>query len=116
MTGSDSRDLTRAEQSYAAQVGYQLRHEPQERRRAMMLAVRRTLLSGVPVDTYARLERELGTPAGYAERLSGRGDAHDVAPRPAAARRGSGAATALWVAVAVVAAIAVMVAVVLAAR
>jgi hypothetical protein len=71
--GSDSRDLTRAEQSYVAQVKYQLRHEPQQRQHQMLLGVRRALLSGQPYDAYARLEKDMGTPAEYAARLQGRG-------------------------------------------
>jgi uncharacterized membrane-anchored protein len=71
--GSDSRDLTRAEQSYVAQVKYQLRHEPQQRQHQLLLVVRRALLGGQPYDGYARLEKDMGTPAEYAARLQGRG-------------------------------------------
>lgn len=117
MAGSDSRDLTRAEQSYVAQVKYQLRHLPSDRQHAMLNTVRRALLSEAPVDTYARLERDMGTPAGYAERLQGRGgDGGDVVSRPAAARSGSGSTTALWVALAVVVVIVAVGAIVLATR
>lgn len=70
--GSDSRDLTRAEQSYVAQVKYQLRHEPQQRQHQLLLVVRRALLGGQPYDAYARLEKDMGTPAEYAARLQGR--------------------------------------------
>lgn len=113
MAGSDSRDLTRAEQSYVAQVKYQLRHEPETRQHAMLLAVRRALLSATPVDTYARLEREMGTPADYAARLQGRGDgaARDEVSRPAAARSGSGTGTGRWMILVVVAAIIVVAAI-----
>ena len=77
MAGSDSRDLTRAEQSYAAQVKYQLRHVPQQRQLQMMQTVRRALLGSQPYEGYARLEKDLGTPADYAERLQGRGPASE---------------------------------------
>lgn len=116
MAGSNSRDLTRAEQSYVAQVKYQLRHEPSTRQHAMLNTVRRALLSSSPYDGYPRIERELGTPAEYAARLQGRGDtAHDAVSRPAAARTSSGTAW-LWVLVAVVVVIVVVVAIVLATR
>ncbi len=116
MVGSDSRDLTRAEQSYVAQVKYQLRHEPRERQHAMLNTVRRVLLSSAPYDGYPRIERELGTPAEYAARLQGRGDtAHDVVSRPAAARTRSATAW-LWVLFAVVVVIVAVVAIVLATR
>jgi hypothetical protein len=78
MAGSDSRDLTRAEQSYVAQVKYQLRHEPQHRQQQMLHTVKRALLGGQPYDGYARLEKDMGTPADYAARLRGRG----AAPQP----------------------------------
>lgn len=71
--GSDSRDLTRAEQSYVAQVKYQLRHEPQQRQHQMLQVVRRALLGGQPYEGYARLEKDMGTPADYAARLQERG-------------------------------------------
>lgn len=83
MAGSDSRDLTRAEQSYVAQVKYQLRHIPEQRQHQMLLVVRRALLSGQPYDGYARLEKDLGTPADYAARLQGHG--HDDDDQAAAA-------------------------------
>lgn len=79
MAGSDSRDLTRAEQSYVAQVAYQLRHLPKQQQHQLLQNVRRTLLHGQPYDGYARLEKELGAPAAYADRLLGRGQAADVA-------------------------------------
>lgn len=118
MAGSDSRDLTRAEQSYVAQVNYQLRHLPSERQHAMLQSVRRALLSGTPVDTYARLEREMGTPGEYAARLQGRGgsDGHDVVSLPAAARTRSGTTTALWVLLVVVLVVAAIAALILATR
>ncbi len=77
---SDARDLTRAEQSYVAQVKYQLRHEPQQQQHQMLLAVRRALLGAQPYEAYARLEKDMGTPAEYAARLRGRDDAVSVKP------------------------------------
>lgn len=85
MVGKDARDLTRAEESYAAQVKYQLRHLPGEQQTTLMQSVRRALLGGTPTDGYARLERELGTPAQYAERLLERGGGE---PAPTARRAG----------------------------
>jgi hypothetical protein len=84
--GSDSRDLTRAEQSYVAQVKYQLRHEPQQRQHQMLLVVRRALLDAQPYDAYARLEKEMGTPAEYAVRLRGRSSFDDAAGATDASR------------------------------
>ena len=77
MAGSDSRDLTRAEQSYVAQVTYQLRHLPSQQQHHLLQSVRRALLQAAPYDGYARLEKELGTPAAYAARLLGRRTADD---------------------------------------
>lgn len=71
MAGSDSRDLTRAEQSYVAQVTYQLRHLPKQQQHHLLQNVRRTLLQATPYDGYARLEKDLGAPAAYADRLLG---------------------------------------------
>lgn len=84
--GSDSRDLTRAEQSYVAQVKYQLRHEPQQRQHQMLLTVRRALLGGQPYEGYARLEKDMGTPADYAARLQGRGGGLEPEPEADASR------------------------------
>jgi uncharacterized membrane-anchored protein len=84
--GSDSRDLTRAEQSYVAQVKYQLRHEPQQRQHQLLLVARRALLGGQPYDAYARLEKDMGTPAEYAARLQGRGGSVEPDPAPEASR------------------------------
>lgn len=78
MAGSDSRDLTRAEQSYVAQVRYQLRHLPQQRQHQILQDVRRVLLRGTPYDAYARLEKEMGSPAQYADRLLGRQPVDDA--------------------------------------
>lgn len=80
MAGSDSRDLTRAEQSYVAQVKYQLRHIAQDRQHQMLQTVRRALLTGQPYEGYARLEKDMGTPAAYADRLQGRGPVEEAAP------------------------------------
>lgn len=77
MAGSDSRDLTRAEQSYVAQVTYQLRHLPKQQQHHLLQSLRRTLLHNPPYDGYARLEKELGAPAAYADRLRGRRPADD---------------------------------------
>lgn len=73
MAGTNSRDLTRAEQSYLAQVTYQLRHVPSQRRGPMVHTVQRALASNAPCDTFARLEREFGAPGEYAARLQGLG-------------------------------------------
>lgn len=78
MAGSDSRDLTRAEQSYVAQVTYQFRHLPKQQQHHLLQNVRRALLNSAPYDGYARLEKELGAPASYADRLLGRGTSHDT--------------------------------------
>lgn len=83
MADKDSRDLTRAEESYAAQVRYQLRHLPSQQQTALMQSVRRALLGGTPMDGYPRLERELGTPAQYADRLLGRGGDSEEPASPA---------------------------------
>lgn len=69
MAGSDSRSLTRAEQSYVAQVTYQLRHLPRQRQHHLLQKLRRRLLALMPYEGYARLEKDLGTPAAYAEWL-----------------------------------------------
>lgn len=79
MAGSDSRDLTRAEQSYVAQVKYQLRHLPSQQQHHLLQNVRRALLQATPYEGYARLEKELGAPAAYADRLLGRRPADDDA-------------------------------------
>lgn len=76
MANRDARDLTRAEESYAAQVKYQLRHLPQQQQLTLMQSVRRTLLTAQPTDGYPRLEKEMGPPAQFAERLLGRGGGH----------------------------------------
>lgn len=82
MAGSDSRDLTRAEQSYVAQVKFQLRHLPEQRQHQLLQVVRRALLGGKPYDGYARLEKEMGTPADYAARIQGHGQERDKEPGP----------------------------------
>ena len=89
MSTRNIRDLTRAEESFAAQVKYQLRHLPSGRQLALMQTVRRALLQGEPVEGYARLEKELGTPARYADRLLGRGrEPEEVTPAPRPKRSG----------------------------
>lgn len=111
MTGSGSRDLTQAEQSFAAQVEYQFRHEPSARKLQLMQTTRRALLSAPPVDTYTRLERELGTPAEYAARLTARGDNAPPPVRKAPEQikaHGSGPSTTVWYTV-VLAAVALIV-------
>lgn len=67
--GSASRDLTQAEQSFIAQVSYQLRHLPESRQAELGMQARKILLTGVPADAYRSLEREFGAPADFADKL-----------------------------------------------
>lgn len=84
MAGSDSRDLTRAEQSYVAQVKYQLRHLPEQQQYRLLQTTRRALLGAKPYDGYARLEKDMDTPAKYAARLQGIGVEREEEPPPPA--------------------------------
>lgn len=69
MAQNRPRDLTDAESSYVAQVGYQLRHLPDAARKQQLHHLRKSLLAEPQRDVYSRIESVMGTPADYARRL-----------------------------------------------
>jgi uncharacterized membrane protein len=110
MVPGTSRDLTRAEESFVTQVTGQLRSQPEGQRNRMVHGLRQHFLARPPNDTYARIERELGSPAAYAATLLTQAPSTNEG-RPRAQAR-STSVTALWVILAVLVVIVVVVAIV----